>query len=81
LDDQSLRQVRVYSPVARFVGVGQRRTPDRFAETHVIEFRSLHRQTGLDIAQTFPIGQLSKSHGSILLGAGECSHAMVAAIA
>ncbi len=51
------------------------------AETHMVEFRNLHRQAGLDIAQTLTIGQLSKRHGSILLGAGKRSHTWVAAIA
>jgi hypothetical protein len=38
LDDQPLGQFRVYAPIARFVGIGQRRAPHRITETHGIEF-------------------------------------------
>src|SRR5208283_3533234 len=80
LDNQSLGQIRVDAPVARFVGVRQRRAPDRFAQTHVVELRRLDGQAGLDIAQALPVGQLGKRHGPILLGAGENPHPMVAAV-
>ena len=36
---------------APFVGIGQRRAPDRLAEAHVIEFRCVDREAGLDVAQ------------------------------
>jgi len=50
LADQSLGQLRVNAPVARLVGIGQRRAPHRIAEAHGIEFRGLHRQAGFDVA-------------------------------
>jgi hypothetical protein len=50
LADQSLGQLRVNVPVARLVGIGQRRAPHRIAEAHGIEFRGLHRQAGFDVA-------------------------------
>ena len=34
--------------------IGQRRAPDRLAEAHVIEFRCVDREAGLDVAQAFP---------------------------
>jgi hypothetical protein len=38
LADQSLGQLCVNAPVARLVGIGQRRAPHRIAEAHGIEF-------------------------------------------
>ena len=68
------------TPVAPFVGIGQRRAPDRLAEAHVIEFRCVDREAGLDVAQAFPVGQLGEGHGPVLLGAGKRPDPVIAAI-
>jgi hypothetical protein len=81
LADQSLRQLRVDAPVAPLVGIGQRRSPYRFAKTHVVELRGLRRQAGLDVAQALSIGKLRKGHCSVLLRAGERSHPAIAIVA
>jgi hypothetical protein len=81
LGDQSLGEFGVDPPVAPFVGIGQRRAPHRFAEAHVVELRWLDRQTGLDVAQALPPGQLRKRHGPILFGAGQRPHPTIPAIA
>ena len=44
LGDEPLGQRRMDTPVAPFVGIGQRRAPDRLAEAHVIEFRCVDRE-------------------------------------
>ena len=62
LGDEPLGQRRMDTPVAPFVGIGQRRAPDRLAEAHVIEFRCVDREAGLDVAQAFPVGQLGEGH-------------------
>ena len=80
LGDQPLGQLRVDPPVAPLVGIGQRRAAHRIAKAHGIEFRRLRRQAGLDIAQTFPVGQLGERHGPIMLGAGQCPYPLVSAI-
>ena len=77
LGDQPLGQLRVDPPVAPLVGIGQRRAVHRIAKAHVIELRRLRRQAGLDIAQTFPVGQLGERHGPIMLGAGQCPYPLV----
>jgi len=77
LGDQSLGQLCVNAPVARFVGIGQRRAPHRIAEAHGIEFRDLYRQAGLDVAQALPIGQLGEGHGPIMLGARQRPHPLI----
>ena len=48
LGDEPLGQRRMDTPVAPFVGIGQRRAPDRLAEAHVIEFRCVDREAGLE---------------------------------
>ena len=80
LGDQALGQLRVNAPVARLVGIGQRRAPHRIAEAHGIEFRGLHRQAGFDVAQAFPVDQLGKRHGAIMLGAGQRPHPLIATV-
>jgi hypothetical protein len=80
LGDQSLGQISVNPPISRFVGIGQRRAPDRFAEAHVIQSRRLDAQARLDIPQTLPVGQLRERHGPVLLGARKCPHSMVAIV-
>jgi hypothetical protein len=80
LDDQSLGQLRVNAPVARLIGIGQRRAPHRIAEAHGIKFRGLHRQAGFDVAQALPVGQLGERHGPIVLGAGQRPHPLIATV-
>ena len=80
LGNQPVGELRVNPPVARLVGIGQRRPPHRLAKTHVVELRGLSRQARFDIAQTFPIGQLRERHGAILLGTVQRSHPEVAAV-
>ena len=80
LGDEPLGQRRMDTPVAPFVGIGQRRAPDRLAEAHVIEFRCVDREAGLDVAQAFPVGQLGEGHGPLLLGAGKRPDPVIAAI-
>ena len=80
LGDEPLGQHRMDTPVAPFVGIGQRRAPDRLAEAHVIEFRCVDREAGLDVAQAFPVGQLGEGHGPVLLGAGKRPDPVIAAI-
>jgi len=86
LGDQALGQARVDAPVAwlfgaRLVGVGQRRAPSRLTEAHAVEFRRLHRQAGLDVAQGLPVRQLRESHHPVMLGAGQRPYPMVPAVA
>src|SRR6266852_5685604 len=79
--DQSLREIGEDPPIMRFVRVGQRRARHLAAESQVVQL-ALHRtQTGLDVAQTFPIGQLREGHGQILIPAGKSAQPDVALIA
>lgn len=80
LGNQCLRQGRVDTPVSRLVGIGQSRAPDRLTKAHVIEFRRLRRQAGLNVAQAFTVGQLGEGHRPVLLRAGQRSHTVIATI-
>lgn len=53
----------------------------RLAKTHVVELAGLCRQTRLDIAQTFAIGELREGHHAKLFRACERSISIVAAVA
>jgi hypothetical protein len=78
--DQKLGELDVDAPDAPFVRIGQRRTAHRLAKAHVVGLADLRRQAGLDVAQTLPVGELSKGHHSKLLGSGEYSGSMIAPI-
>ena len=81
LHDQPLGKLGVDAPVAQLVGVCQRRAANWFAKAHVVELGRLRGQAHLNVAKAFPVGQLRKRHGAILLGASELPHVPVAAIA
>ena len=80
LDDQALSQLEVDAPVARLVGIGQRRASDCRANAHVVKLTGLSRQTHFDIAQAFAVGQLRKGHDAKLLGATEAARPVIAAV-
>ena len=57
------------APVAVFVGVGQIRSRHPTTDTHAIRRRPPPEQTGLDAAQTLPVGQLREHHrGKVIVG-------------
>src|ERR1035438_2079453 len=50
------------------------------SEAHVVQLTAHRTQAGFDVAQTFAVGQLSKSHRQILVAAREASMVGIAAI-
>ena len=76
-----MRQIGVDSPVASLVGIGQRAVGDVTADARVIESRAQDAQTGLDVAQTFAAGQLSKGHAQELVPTGKTADLVVALVA
>src|SRR5271169_3528182 len=80
LDDQPLSQLEVDAPVARLVGVGQRRASDRRTDAHVVKLAGLCRQTYFDIAQALAVGQLREGHDAKLFGATEATRPVIAAV-
>lgn len=71
LANQYLGKVCPDSPVAMFVGMCQSASGNRSAHAHVIEFALMSPQTAFDIPQSFPVGELGKSHTEILIHTGE----------
>ena len=69
--NQRLREIGIDAPVARLVGIGQRRTRHTAANTHVVQLAAHRAQAGLDVAQALAIGELGEGHRQILIPAGE----------
>ena len=67
LVDQDLSEIGVDSPVPHLVGIGQGISGNFPAYTHVIEFVLGSPETGLNISQAFPVGQLGKRHAEKLV--------------
>ena len=64
--DQPLREVGIDPPVPVFVGVRQGRAPNGVPEPAMVELARLRLETGLDVAQALPVGQLRERHRPIL---------------
>ena len=79
--NQQCSDVRPNAPIARFVGIGQRRAMNAVTQPHRIEFVRVGAKCHLDVAQTLAPRQLSKSHHAKLLRAGHATNACVAAVA
>ncbi len=69
LVDQDLGEVGVDSPVPHLIGIGQGISGDLPPYAHVIEFVLGAPETGLNISQAFPVGQLGKRHAEKLVPA------------
>ena len=78
--DEDMGEVSEDTPVAFFVGIGQRAAGGGLANTGVIEFGAKGRQTGFDIAQTFAPGQLCESQHEKLFVSGQLADAAVAVV-
>jgi hypothetical protein len=75
-----LGEVANDAPVARLVGIGQRRAGDTTTKAHVIELGSLSSQAGFDIAQTFAVGELGKGQAEKLIAARKTLDVAIALI-
>src|ERR1035437_7509405 len=78
--DEDVGEVGEDTPVAIFVGIGQRAAGGGLADAGVIEFRAEGRQTGFDVAQTFAPGQLGESEHEELFVGGQLADAEVPVI-
>ncbi len=67
LGDQDLSEIGVDPPVPHLVGIGQGVSRDLSPDAHVIEFVLGSPETGLNISQAFPVGQLGKCHAEKLV--------------
>ena len=69
LFDQVLGKFCVNTPVARLVGIGQRRALGLLPQTHVVELGRLRREADFDVAQALAVRQLREGHHAELIGA------------
>jgi len=79
--NQQCSDVRPNAPIARFVGIGQRRAMNAVTQSHRIKFARIGPKRYLDIAKTLAPRQLRKGHHAKLLGAGHATNARVASVA
>ncbi len=80
LPDEDVREIGEKTPVAFFVGVGQRAARRGLADARVIKFRAEGSQTGFDVAETFAPGQLGEGQNEKLLISGKFADAEVATV-
>ena len=78
--DQNLGQVGPDAPVPPFVGFGQGVAADSGVKSGMIQFGAHGAQTGFDVAQALPAGELSESHSQKLIEAGKKMDPVIALI-
>jgi len=78
--NENLGDVGVDAPVPGFVGVGQCAARHRRADPHMEQLRMKTPQAGLDVAEAFPIGQLSEQHAKQMIPAGKRTNMLVSRI-
>ncbi len=78
--DQQGGYVGPNAPVARLVGVGQRRAMHRVAQAHRVKFVRIGAKSHLDIAQALAPRQLRKRHHTKLFCTAQAANARVAAV-
>lgn len=71
LADKMLGQIGINSPIPLFVGTRQIHARHMAADPQTVKLTSPRTQTSFDVAQAFPIGQLSKAHTQKLIPATE----------
>jgi hypothetical protein len=81
LGDQSLRELRVKPPIASSLRIGERGARHRLVDAQVIDLAGLRGQTGFDVAQTFPIGELREGHHEKVLRARQRPNSMIGIVA
>jgi len=80
LSDKNPGEIGIDPPIASFIGMGQGIAGNTAAKTHVIKSAFHRPKTGLDIAETFAIGQLGKSQTEELIVTRKAFDFEVAAI-
>jgi hypothetical protein len=64
-----LREIRIDTPVAHRVGIGQSVASNVAAETEMVELRRLRAKTSLNVTQALTPGQLREGETEILVQA------------
>ena len=78
--NQPMSKIRINSPIPFLVGIGQGASGNVASDTGMIEFWFHGSKTGLDVSETFPIGELSEGHAEKLIETREGSNTILASI-
>ena len=79
--NQMLSKIRIDSPVSSFIGIGKSRPFYRRSKSGVIELPAMCGETDFDVAETFTMSQLSKSHRQELFPTGQIPNTPIAVVA
>ena len=79
--DQVLGEIGEDAPVVSLVGVGQSRTGNPAAESHVIKLATYRAQASLNVAKAVAVSQLSKGHCQQLVPTGKFSVVAITVVA
>ena len=78
--DEDLSKVRINPSIPVLIGVGKCIAGDVSSDAQMIKSGLSCTQTGLDISQTFAVGQLSEGHAEILVPAGKTDQLAIAVV-
>lgn len=78
--NQPMSKIRINSPIPFLVGIGQGASGDVALDAGMIEFWFHGSKTGLDVSETFSIGELSEGHAEKLIETREGSDTILASI-
>jgi hypothetical protein len=78
--DKHLCKIRIDAPVSLFVGICECTPSNMTTDSHMIKSTTNSSQAGLDIAKTFALCQLRKSHGVELISAREVLDFVISSI-
>lgn len=78
--NQNLTQIGPNAPIAAFVRIGKCAARHLRPNSHMVEFGFHRAQTSFDIAEAFPISQLSESHAEELVQARKFLNLVIAMI-
>jgi hypothetical protein len=77
---ETCTKVGIDAPIPDLIGMSQGIAGDLASKTHVIEFSLSGTETGFDVSEAFPIGQLSKGHAEKLVPARKVFDFVVAVV-
>ena len=78
--DQAEGKILIDAPVTALVGVRQGAAGNTAANAQMIELGFVRTQTGLDVAQALPVGQLREGHAQELIEVRESERRIAARV-
>lgn len=78
--DEDLSEIGINPPIPVLICVGKGIAGDLPSDAQVIKPGLGRTQTGLNISQAFPVGELGEDHAEILVPAGKADHLAIAVV-